>query len=302
MANKAASATLLVYVTSPVVVGRERVRVQTFMSKSRKWTFTVNNYTEDDQQRVRFLASEARYLVYGREVGDSGTPHLQGFVYLGNARSLSSLKRSLPGAHLEVARGSFEQNRTYCSKDGDFEEFGELPKDAKAKGEEERARWKRALDFAKAGEFEEIDADIYLRYYRTIKQVFTDHQPRVEDLPDVTGVWFHGPPGGGKSHRARADYPQAYVKNQNKWWCGYANEQHVIIDDLDSAAMGHLLKIWADRYAFTAEIKGGSLRIRPRVIVVTSNYKIEELFAADPVLAAAIKRRFKSTYFPPRTQ
>lgn len=57
------------------------------------------------------------------------------------------------------------------------------------------------------------------------------------------------------------------------------------------------MKLWGDRYSFLAETKGGAINIRPKKIVITSNYKIEDLFE-DTVLAAAIRRRFEVKYFP----
>lgn len=66
----------------------------------------------------------------------------------------------------------------------------------------------------------------------------------------------------------------------------------MVIDDLDSNALGHHLKIWADHYPFTAEYKGGSRYIRPDKIVVTSNYHPDELWPEDKTMADAIKRRF----------
>ena len=79
------------------------------------------------------------------------------------------------------------------------------------------------------------------------------------DADNVRGEWYWGEPGTGKSRAARANFPDAYLKAQNKWWDGYTGQQYVILDDLDTDVLGHYLKIWADRYACTGEVKGGTI-------------------------------------------
>jgi hypothetical protein len=57
--------------------------------------------------------------------------------------------------------------------------------------------------------------------------------------------------------------------------------------------MGHYLKRWADHYPCTGEIKGGTTGLNHKKIVITSNYTPEELWPTDPILAEALRRRFK---------
>lgn len=164
------------------------------------------------------------------------------------------------------------------------------------------ADWKIIKEKAKSGLLDEVEPDIYIRYYRTLKEIARDHMVRPPDLANVCGVWIWGPPGVGKSQRARDLYENAYLKPCNKWWDGYQNHANVIIDDLDKnhEVLGHHIKIWADRYAFIAETKGGAMTIRPKKIVITSNYCIEDIFVKDAVLAEAIKRRFMIVHCPIR--
>ena len=51
---------------------------------------------------------------------------------------------------------------------------------------------------------------------------------------------------GMKRFVARRDYPDAYPKLCNKWWDGYNNQKHVIMDDIgpEHKVLGQQLKIW----------------------------------------------------------
>ncbi len=151
---------------------------------------------------------------------------------------------------------------------------------------------------AKDGKFDEIPSNVRLRHYTTLKKIKSDHQRTPDELDDVCGTWIYGPPGVGKSRLAREMAPNAYMKSQNKWWDCYNNEDFVILDDLDSDCLAHYLKIWADRYPFIAEYKGGSMKIRPKHIIVTSNYRIDEIFKC-PKLIQAITRRFEINHLSP---
>lgn len=103
--------------------------------RCRDWCFTWNNYTEGERAYLRAMGESdqdrIQYLVYGREVGASGTPHLQGFIQLKRPLSIQSVQRLLcpiprPGnhVHLEERVGTVEQATNYAKKDGDFREFG----------------------------------------------------------------------------------------------------------------------------------------------------------------------------------
>jgi len=69
-----------------------------------------------------------------------------------------------------------------------------------------------------------------------------------------------------------------------------------LLEDLDTDVLGHYIKIWADRYACTGEVKGGTVPLQFKTFVITSNYTPEQLFAKDPTMAAAVRRRFTFTH------
>ncbi|AGA18388.1 hypothetical protein [uncultured marine virus] len=268
--------------------------------QSRNFTFTLNNYTQEHLTTLEILVEQkaVKGIFYGKEVGESGTPHLQGFICFTTTKSMKQCIKAIPGAHVEFMKGTIEQNVAYCSKDNDFVTLGTLPMTQKKKGEAEKERWEEALAAAKEGRFDDIPADIQFRYDRNIKRIYAENKPKPQTLNKLTNEWYCGPSGTGKSKQARDKYPDAYVKLNNKWWDGYADEETVIIDDFDKydiALSGHL-KRWSDHYPFPAEFKGGVKVIRPKRIIITSNYTPEEIWEEEATLGP-IRRRFHITQF-----
>lgn len=267
------------------------------MSRSRDWCFTINNPTEEDQSGIDQLEFAATYYIAGREVGEQGTPHIQGFVRFPNPRTLQGVKRILRRAHLETRRGTITQAIEYCKKEGNYREWGDIPTQT---AETTKERWRRIISLAETGEIETIKNDypgMYLRYLEKLRSMAL---PRPVILTEITNEWWYGSTGTGKSRKLWQEYPNHFQKELNKWWCGYQNENVVAIEEWSpkNECTASSLKIWADRYPFTAQIKGGSLKkIRPWKIIVLSNYTIEQCFPQaedrDP-----IKRRFKTVHFP----
>jgi len=277
----------------------------------RGWCFTLNNYTLLDEDNIQHvLTSFARYVIYGREVApETGTPHLQGYVYFNNARQRKAVSRLLPRARLDVANGTAQQNRKYCTKEGDFFEYGEIPierTEARMRGGvANAARYSNAVELARRGDMDGIrESD---------PQMFLVHGPRLESLyaPEARPLegnlhheWWVGPSGVGKSRLLWELYPKHFGKALNKWWDGYRHQEVVAIEEWSpkNDCTASSLKRWADRYPFPGEIKGGCLQgLRPKKIIVLSNYTPQQCFLnsedLDPIL-----RRFTVIYFPKEEQ
>lgn len=273
----------------------------------RNWCFTINNPNYSDCDDLDNLVNHAKYMIVGSEFGDEGTHHFQGFVILKSVKRLSGLKKLLKRAHLEDSKGNWEQNYTYCSKEGDFIEYGDKPltfaQRAKKGGESNKEKWRDIIDIAKVGDYETLMNEYpaeFVRYQSSLMsmQKFAD----VEDLPNgtVCGVWIQGKSGVGKTtyvkNKLVKDKSTIYRKDLTSWWDGYSNFQHSVvhIDDMDpfSKIRGRDFKIWTQEDAFNAQVKGGYMKIRPKLIVVTSQYSIEEIWDDQKTLEA-IKRRFK---------
>lgn len=87
--------------------------------------FTYNNYTPEDELRIRGAVGMGgiKYIVYGREVGECGTPHLQGYLQ-SNQDKYKRLMKVIGTCHMEKQKGDSKQASDYCKKDGDWVEFG----------------------------------------------------------------------------------------------------------------------------------------------------------------------------------
>nr|WPR18789.1 MAG: hypothetical protein [Chemarfal virus 283] len=272
---------------------RPSVSVSMAVTRSRNWQFTLNNYTEDDISLCR--AVECKYIVFGKEVAPTtGTPHLQGLVVFGNAKTQDQVRKVVKG-HITLCDGKVAAMAAYCKKGGEWEEHGTAPLSQQKKGEKEKERWDRARQLAVEGKVEEVDSDIYMRYYSTLKKIAVDHLITPPDLETLENRWICGPSGCGKSRGVRAEYPGAYNKDpKTRWWDGYVGQETVVIDDLDvyDKAIGGDLKRWVDHYPFPAQMKGSSVSIRPKRVIVTSQYTPEEIWE-DPKTLEALNRRFR---------
>lgn len=118
------------------------------------------------------------------------------------------------------------------------------------------------------------------------------------DSIDGSFFWYHGPSRTANSRRAREENPGAYIKLPVEHWYNYNGEDVVIIEDWCLGLHGLIsnLKIWADHYPFRAEINDGEFSlIRPKKIIITSNYTIDECFPCSQG-RQCIHRRFNEVY------
>lgn len=88
------------------------------VSPAKKWCFTLNNYTDDECSSISSIVPKvcSRYVV-GKEVGEQGTPHLQGFLeFKVKCRPMSHFPE-LKRIHWEKCKGTTQQNEEYCIKE-----------------------------------------------------------------------------------------------------------------------------------------------------------------------------------------
>lgn len=258
------------------------------------WCFTLNNYSEEDYSAV--LELPCSYLIVGKEIGESGTPHLQGYIqFVAPGKTFVACRKLLPRAHWEERSGTIPQAIQYCKKEGSFIEVGTPPLTPKEKGAVETDRWRDAVNAYHKSDFASIPSDILVRHSHGLARAAQLLNPFPLPTLDTlkTGVWIHGPTECGKSSKARQDYPNPYIKDpKTEWWTNYSGEPYVLIEDFDvyQKAQGGDMKRWLDRYPFQARVHGGQMLIRPELIIVTSQYHPSEIWDDQRTVDAIVRR------------
>lgn len=90
------------------------------ISASKKWCFTWNNYPDTWESDLAPMAPKSEGFIFGREIGDSGTHHIQGYIEFTSKCRPLEIKEIPKKIHWEKAKGDREANVKYCSKDGNF--------------------------------------------------------------------------------------------------------------------------------------------------------------------------------------
>lgn len=86
---------------------------------SRYWVFTFNNYTEDDVIRLSSKIENLDYIVFGKEIGNSGNKHLQGYCEVKSNKTLKTIKLLLGSEtiHCEETKARNKNHAiNYCKK------------------------------------------------------------------------------------------------------------------------------------------------------------------------------------------
>lgn len=245
--------------------------------RARSWCFTWNNYPSTwEVDSVAHFEKQGWEYIIGEEVGKSGTPHLQGYIYSKNQIWFSSLKKQMPQVHWEKARGRKTDNYKYCSKDGKFvtniEDLGEGGKKKNAAFDEYELFMKE--------EYKEVQ---WHPWQQQVLQI-------IESKPDRRKVyWFWEPEGNhGKSFLSKyidwkfdaiiANGKQSDVFNQYKMYLEEEKKQpKVALLDIPRSHQEYVcystLEKIKDGLVYSGKYEGGKLRLIPHHLIVFANFE-----------------------------
>lgn len=253
-------------------------------TRARRWCFTLNNPTDEEIASLKTLSNEKyfRYIIFQGELGESGTPHLQGYFRFTHARALTTLKRIVSSrAHYEKSRGTEQECIQYCSKPETrtFPPFTFGDPSPNQGTRSDVATYTRLRDVVvQQGLLAVADLDFqsFLRHHRGLQTYLTlvlQNRSRAHrtELHIVLGA-----PGTGKTYWANEHYAphDTYWKEaHHAWFDGYRPEQHqncVIDEYLGQLPLTQLNRL-VDSVPCSVKIHGGMERFYAQRIVIISN-------------------------------
>ena len=130
---------------------------QCMTSKTRGYCFTLNNYTDDEEQQLQQLGRQVQYLVYGRERGGRS----QYLIYKvtstsSTAQQASTEPKSYYRVHMSKDVEGLSIKRLNTAKDQDVHEEGRRPLSREARGAAGRDELKLIIQHARDGNIDWI--------------------------------------------------------------------------------------------------------------------------------------------------
>lgn len=246
----------------------------------RTWCYTLNNWTQQEYERLVNLDENLfTYHVIGKEVGENGTPHLQGCITFKQTKRFNAAKLTLGNRiHIEQLRETVFQAREYCKKDGDFIEI-----DNRRQGR--RTDLEEATEALKEGGLKKVKDEhltTYIKYPGGFDKAAAHLLPARNVANPPHCYWIYGATGTGKTKWVFDTFEteDIFCTTSNlQWFDGYRQQRVLLIDDFRASDLkfNNLLRI-TDRYPYQVEIKGGMVHINSEYIIITSNKSPSEAY------------------------
>lgn len=223
------------------------------------------------------------YIVACKEKAPTtGHEHIHCYVHYNQSKQLSIKK--LNGAHVEICRGSPKQNIEYIKKDGNvILEEGEVPKQGNRTCKELLEMTKDELNNCDVSTLKEYN--IAFKANENYNKIHT--KTKVLDwYKPVRVYWIQGPSGIGKSRRAVEimcdngidEFDE--VKHKGEFWHGTSGEGCCVYDDFrDSHMKASEFINFIDYNVHNLNIKGGSVRNKYTLIIITTVQDIDSIYA-----------------------
>lgn len=279
------------------------------------WVFTLNNPTATDVFSNWQRVPDAVFGIAQLETGESGTPHLQGYVVLAKKKTRSFVRRYFSdraywaprkGTHAEAVHYASKPHGgcgcEHCEKAAKLpapskqETWGEAPKSVGQGHRSDLDTVKNAIDQGQSElEIAETFFGSWCRHHRAFSLYRMLKCKGRDPADDVMIICLYGPPGTGKTRLATKIAPDAYwlaAPNQYQgalWWDGYQGQPDLIIDEFYGWIPHPSMLRICDRNPLNVQVKSGHVHLMARRIIITSNKHPAEWWPRTP-LGAMVRR------------
>lgn len=267
----------------------------------RRWCFTLNNYTAAECEFLKhWLPNHTDFHVVHKEVGEQGTPHLQGYFRLKSTATSKALhkKFGLKRASLFICKGTEAQNERYCKKSGPdtlFSRGGTMQAGQGARTDlkvaSEKIRDGGMTAYRKLAREEPHMIVKYAKGFQHLMEA-VDTPRKLDKPPEV--IYFYGEAGAGKSVAAykladdlckSRDVQYVEIDTGMLPFCdGYAGEKIVMFNDFRTKnhhgtdlQVDIFLKM-LDMFPYRLNIKGSSRHLQADTFIFTNTQHPSKFF------------------------
>lgn len=266
---------------------------------ARHWCFTLNNPDDGLDLEASLRRDDVRYAIWQKEAGESGTPHLQGYVEFTKPVRLSALQKIVPRCHGESRRGTREQARDYCRKEesrlaGPWEvgTWSGTAQGRRTDLESAAATARSAGSLYELADKHPVEYVKFGRGLRELRNALCRKRRRLE--LKVYLIW--GTSGAGKTRYVWDMWGEnggvySLASQKPLWFDGYDNEETLLIDEfvgVEEFGRENLLKV-LDIYPHQFPVKGSMIWPQWKRVYILSNQNYKYAFQSDEALWRRVK-------------
>lgn len=260
---------------------------------SKSWVYTLNNYTDSDCKALEALECNRHRSC--KEVGESGTPHLQGAITFTRSYRFTQLSKLFPKCHWEVAKTKDAVN--YCIK-------GDIWLDTNNAKQGNRTDLEIGCELVCSGGLRAVAREkptTFVKYHKGLS-LLKNYLAEETEWFDTKVIVYWGDAGVGKSKAVREFCKSSGLTlynvpepiNSSVWFDMYDDHSAILLDDFYGWIKYHTMLQWCDGYPLQLPIKGGFVQRKWTYVFITSNKPPSEWYNREEI--SALQRRITTVH------